>query len=306
MKSVRIIGAPTDYGSDRRGVDMGPSAIRYAGLSGIVEGVGHECSDTGDQLVPRAERRDPDTDADLVEGTAKYLRETEEVSTRLADEVAGAIDEGRLPLVLGGDHSVAIGTMSGAARDAEMGVVWFDAHGDFNTPATTPSGNVHGMPLAAALGKGVFGDMTWASAPGVREENVAIVGLRSLDDLERELVRESDVTAFTMSDIDQRGVTAVTRDAMQVATDGVDDVHVSLDLDWLDPKVAPGVGTPVRGGVTYREAHAAMEIVAEFDERLDVVRSLELVEVNPVLDESNETAALAVELAGSALGKSVL
>ncbi len=306
MKSVRIIGAPTDYGSDRRGVDMGPSAIRYAGLSGIVEGVGHECSDAGDQLVPRAERRDPDADADLVEGSAKYLRETEEVSVRLADEVAGAIDEGRFPLVLGGDHSVAIGTMAGAARDAETGVVWFDAHGDFNTPATTPSGNVHGMPLAAALGRGAFADMAWASSPGVREENVAIVGLRSLDDAERELVRDSDVTAFTMSDVDQRGVTAVTRDAMEVATDGVDDVHVSLDLDWLDPKVAPGVGTPVRGGVTYREAHAAMEIVAEFDARAEVLRSLELVEVNPVLDESNETAALAVELAGSALGKSVL
>ncbi len=305
MKDVRIIGAPTDYGSDRRGVDMGPSAIRYAGLSNIIEGVGHGCADAGDQLVPRAERRDPDAEADLVDGTANYLQETEEVCTRLASEVAGALKEGLFPLVLGGDHSVAIGTMAGAARDAEVGVVWFDAHGDFNTPATTPSGNVHGMPLAAALGRGAFGDMSWATAPGVREENVAIVGLRSLDDKERVQLRDSDVTVYTMSDIDQRGVTAVTRDAMEVAADGVDDVHVSLDLDWLDPKVAPGVGTPVRGGVTYREAHAAMEIVAEFDERLDIMHSLELVEVNPVLDESNETAALAVELAGSALGKSV-
>lgn len=297
---------PTDYGTDRRGVDMGPSAIRYAELSEVVERVGHDCSDAGDQLVPRAERRDPDTNADLVDGTAKYLRETEEVCTRLASEVAGAVDEGRFPLVLGGDHSVAIGTLAGVARDASLGVVWFDAHGDFNTPATTPSGNVHGMPLAAVLGKGAFGDMDWAAVDGVSEENVAIVGLRSLDETERELVRESDITVYTMSDIDQRGVTAVTQEAMTVATDGVAGVHVSLDLDWLDPTIAPGVGTPVRGGVTYREAHAAMEIVAEFDARSDVMRSLELVEVNPVLDEQNETAALAVELAGSALGKTVL
>ncbi len=304
MDDVRIIGGPTDYGSDRRGVDMGPSAIRYAGLSDAVASTGRSCEDSGDLLVPRAEQRDPE--GNELNGDAKYLRETEEVCTRLADEVAGALSEGLLPLVLGGDHSVAIGSLSGSGAAAEVGTVWFDAHGDFNTPATSPSGNVHGMPLAAALGKGAFADTGWATADGLHEENVVIVGLRSLDDAERELIRESDVTVFTMSDIDERGISDVARDAVEVAADGVDGVHVSLDLDWLDPNVAPGVGTPVRGGVTYREAHAAMETVAEFDDRFDVLRSLELVEVNPVLDEHNETATLATELAGSALGKRVL
>jgi arginase len=304
MDTVRIIGGPTDYGSDRRGVDMGPSAIRYAGLAEAVAAAGRTAEDSGDLLVPRAEQRDPATTR--VDGAAKHLAETEEVCTRLADEVAGALGEGALPLVLGGDHSVAIGTLAGAAADATVGALWFDAHGDFNTPATTPSGNVHGMPLAAALGRGAFAEMEWATADGLSEENVVVVGLRSLDDAERELLRDSDVTVFTMSDIDERGVAEVARDAVEVAADGVDGVHVSLDLDWLDPNVAPGVGTPVRGGVTYREAHAAMETVAEFDDRFDILRSLELVEVNPILDEHNETAELATELAGSALGVRVL
>ena len=304
MDSVRIIGAPTDYGSDRRGVDMGPSAVRYAGLADRIESLGLECADDGDLLVPRAERRDPDTPS--VDGEAKYLRETEEVCTRLADEVAAAVDDGSVPLVLGGDHSVAIGTLAGAGRDATIGTVWFDAHGDFNTPATTPSGNVHGMPLAAALGMGAFETVDWARSPGLRENNVVHVGLRSVDDRERDLIRESSGTAYTMSDIDERGVADVTREAIEVAADGVDALHVSLDLDWLDPNVAPGVGTPVRGGVTYREAHTAMEIVAEYDDRFDLLRSFEAVEVNPVLDSHNETADLAADLAGSALGERVL
>jgi arginase len=304
-RQVRIIGTPMDLGANRRGVDMGPSAIRYAGLADELRAAGVETTDSGDLLVPHAEERDPDAEQPS-EGTAKFLRETADVCTRLADEVAAALDDGAFPLVLGGDHSIAIGTMRGAGRDADIGAVWFDAHGDFNTPATSPSGNVHGMPLAAALGIGDFADTEWANVPGLAEENVAIVGLRSLDDTEREEIRDSDVTAYTMSDIDERGVVAVTEDALDVATEGTDGIHVSLDLDWLDPKEAPGVGTPVRGGVTYREAHSALETVAQRDEAEGVLRSLEVVEVNPILDEHNETAELATELAASGLGKRIL
>ncbi|PSQ49117.1 arginase [Halobacteriales archaeon SW_6_65_15] len=305
-RQVRIIGTPMDLGANRRGVDMGPSAIRYAGLAEELEAADVESvADAGDLLVPRAEERDPDAEQPD-EGSAKFLRETADVCSRLSDEVAAALDDDAFPLVLGGDHSIAIGTVTGAARGTDLGVVWFDAHGDFNTPKTSPSGNVHGMPLAALLGIGDFADTEWANAPTLREENVAIVGLRSLDDTEREAIRDSDVTAYTMSDIDERGITPVVEDALDVATDGVDGIHVSLDLDWLDPKEAPGVGTPVRGGVTYREAHSALETVAERDEAEGVLRSLEVVEVNPILDEHNETAELATELAASGLGKTIL
>ena len=300
-EEVRVLGVPSDYGQDRRGVDMGPSAIRYGGLATQLEAAGRTCSDAGDLLVPRAEERDPDYREPSV-GNAKFLRETEEVVTRLHDEVAGALADDATPLVLGGDHSVAIGTVRGAARDADLGAIWFDAHGDFNTPSTSPSGNVHGMPLAATLGIEEFDGVEWANAPRLREGNVAIVGLRSIDPAERELLRESDVEVFTMSDIDERGIRDVTQAAIRIASAGVDGVHVSLDLDFLDPNEAPGVGTPVRGGVTYREAHLAMELVAE---QVDP-RSMELVEVNPILDSHNETAELATELAASAFGKTVM
>ncbi|MFC7096187.1 arginase [Halobaculum marinum] len=299
--TVRIIGVPTDYGQDRRGVDMGPSAIRYGGLAEALASAGVEAVDDGDLAVPRAEERDPDS-RQPSEGNAKFLRETEEVTTALADRVADAVAADETPLVLGGDHSVAIGSLKGSARDAEIGAVWFDAHGDYNTPTTSPSGNVHGMPLAAALGYDDWAGVEWANAPGLREENVAYVGLRALDDTERAAIRDSEMTAYTMSDIDERGITDVVGAALSVAADGVDGVHVSLDMDWLDPGIAPGVGTPVRGGVTYREAHHAMELVAD----ADAVRSMEVVEVNPVLDESNETASLATELAASAFGKRIL
>ena len=300
-RPVRIIGAPTDYGANRRGVDMGPSAIRYGGLADELAGAGIEVDDDGDVAAPPAEVRDPEAEAPA-QGNAKFLRETREVVTSLADRVAAALEDGETPLVLGGDHSVAIGSVTGSARDAEVGLVWFDAHGDFNTPSTSPSGNVHGMPLAALLGVGDFADTPWANAAGLAVEHVAIVGLRSLDDAEREAIHDSDVTAYTMSDIDERGIDAVVDDALDVACAASDGVHASLDLDWLDPREAPGVGTPVRGGVTYREAHFALERVAA----TDALRSLELVEVNPVLDEHNETAALATELAASGLGKRIL
>ncbi|MUW15573.1 arginase [Halorubrum sp. CBA1125] len=301
MTTVRIIGAPTDYGANRRGVDMGPSAIRYGGLADQLASAGVETVDAGDLAVPRAEERDPDADAPI-RGNAKFLRETADVCRRLGDEVAATLADGAVPLALGGDHSIAIGSLGGSAREADIGAVWFDAHADLNTPSTTPSGNVHGMPLAAALGLDEFADTDWANAPGLSPENIALVGLRSVDEAEVDVIRDHGFAAYTMSDIDERGITAITEEAMTVAAAGVDGVHVSLDLDWLDPNEAPGVGTPVRGGVTYREAHSAMEIVDE----ADCLRSMELVEVNPTLDQHNETASLATELAASAFGKRVL
>jgi len=304
-RTVRIIGAPMDYGANRRGVDMGPSAIRYAGLADGLERADVEPIDDGDLSMPRAEERDPDADQPHG-GNAKFLREIEDVCRRLSDRVAATRTAGEFPLVLGGDHSVAIGSLTGSARDADLGAIWFDAHADLNTPETSPSGNVHGMPLAAVLGYGAFGKTEWAPAPGLRESSVAYVGLRSIDDRERDLLQESALTAYTMSDIDQRGVSAVVEDALGVATDGTDGVHVSLDLDWLDPKTAPGVGTPVRGGVTYREAHAALETLSRRDEAEGVLRSMDVVEVNPILDEANETATLAAELTASTFGERIL
>jgi arginase len=302
-REVRIIGVPSDFGSNRRGVDMGPSAIRYAGLVDEIEALGDDCSDRGNVHVPSVRTADV---GDAPVENAKHLDAVAEVSSEIEDEVADAIDDGTLPLVVGGDHSVAIGTMAGAATEGDVGVVWFDAHGDVNTPETSPSGNVHGMPLAAALGKGAFSDMYWARTPGLREENVVWVGLRSVDDAEADVIRESEATAFTMSDIDDRGIIDVTEEALEIASDGVDGLHVSLDMDFLDPKEAPGVGTPVRGGVTYREAHAAMERVAAWERSGGTMRSLEVVEANPILDEHNETARLATELVASVLGKRVL
>jgi arginase len=292
-----------DLGADRRGVDMGPSAIRYGGLSGQLEALGIGCVDGGDISVPRPEESDPDA-AHPDGGRAKFHRETRSVCEDITAAVRGTVEDGEFPLVLGGDHSIAIGTTAGAAAaDESLGVVWFDAHGDFNTPRTTPSGNIHGMALAAILGEGPFADQPWAHTPAVAEENVAIVGLRDVDPGERELINESEVTAYTMADMDAGGVPAVVDEALDIATDGTDALHVSFDLDWLDPTEAPGVGTPVRGGVSYREAHIAMEYVAK---RRDQLRSLELVEVNPILDEHNQTAELACELAASAFGKRVL
>lgn len=299
---VQLIGVPTDFGVDRRGVDMGPSAIRYAGLSDTLEAAGISCTDAGNIRVPVVE----EVDEPGGPGRVRYLEETRTVTGRVRERVAGALADGQLPLVLGGDHSIAIGSLAGSAADGDVGVVWFDAHGDYNTPETSPSGNVHGMPVAAALGKGGFADKPWAHAEGLAESNVAWVGLRDVDDAEGDAIRDSDATAFTMADIDERGITAVVEDALDIAADGVDGVHVSLDLDWLDPNEAPGVGTPVRGGVTYREAHAALESVATFDDETGGLRSMDVVEVNPILDRQNETAKLAVELAASALGKRIL
>lgn len=300
--SVRIIGAPMDLGADRRGVDMGPSAVRYGGLAAELERVGYRCTDDGDIAVPRAEQRDSAQGYEG-DGSAKYLPAIEATCTRLADRVGAARADGVLPVVLGGDHAVAIGTVAGAA-DRETGILWIDAHGDYNTPHTTPSGNVHGMALAAILGEGPFAELSWAHTPAVDPENVAIVGLRSLNTEERQALSQSDVSVYTMSDIDRRGITSVVREAVAVATDGTEQLHLSLDLDAVDPAEAPGVGTPVRGGLTYRESHAAMEVIDT--EARDRLSSVELVEVNPIIDDHNTTGGLAVELAASALGDTVL
>ncbi|MFB6186610.1 MAG: arginase, partial [Halobacteriaceae archaeon] len=252
-RQIQIIGVPADFGANRRGVDMGPSAIRYAGLGDELTQAGNETTDAGDLLVPRAEETEPETDS--VEGKAKFLPQVEGICSRLAEEVAEAIDNDLFPLVLGGDHSIAIGTINGASQATDIGAIWFDAHGDFNTPETSPSGNVHGMPLAAVTGQGIFAGMEWANATNLPEGNVVIVGLRNVDEEERNALKQSSISVFTMSDIDERGMKSVVEDAIDIATHGVDGIHVSLDLDWVDPNDAPGVGTPVRGGVTYREAH---------------------------------------------------
>ncbi|MEF8784522.1 MAG: arginase [Haloarculaceae archaeon] len=302
-QTVRILGVPMDLGADRRGVDMGPSAIRYAGLADQLESIGQSCVDGGDLVVPRPEERDPDRDG-FQSGQAKYVTETRDVCEDVATAVSATVDDGEFPLVLGGDHSIAIGTAAGVADDRNTGIIWFDAHGDFNTPETTLSGNVHGMALAAILGVGQFADHAWAHTPRVRPENVALVGLRDLDDGERNLVSESPVSAYTMTDIDERGITDVVEEAVDVATRNVEQLHVSFDMDCLDPNEAPGVGTPVRGGISYREAHAAMELL--YSNAGPRLCSFEVVEVNPILDQHNRTAELACELVASAFGQRIL
>src|SRR5436190_174093 len=295
QQAVAVIGAGLDLGAGRRGVDMGPSAIRYAGLQERIEALGHASVDWGDILAPvpeATEEGDPH---------ARYLVPIKAACERVAALVQQARAEGYLPLVLGGDHSVAMGTLGGMANaHGPGGVLWIDAHGDLNRPQTSPTGNVHGMPLAAALG--VAGEAFAADAwPTPSIERAALVATRSLDAGEREVVRELDLSVFTMSHIDRRGVERAVRDALGFLA-GSAFVHVSLDLDAVDPTFAPGVGTPVRGGLSYREAHLALELVCESE----LMDSLELVEVNPILDRENQTADLAVELAASALGARIL
>jgi arginase len=292
---VAVIGAGLDLGAGRRGVDMGPSAIRYAGLDERIAQLGRGIEDWGDvaAAVPEA--------TELVDERMRYLPQIKATCERIAALVARAVQEDYLPLVLGGDHSVALGALGGMARArGPGGVLWLDAHGDLNRPETTPTGNVHGMPLAAALGlAGPEFESDGYPLPAV--DRVALVGVRSLDPGERDLLAELDACVFTMSDLDRMGVETAMRQALEhVAGDNF--VHVSLDMDVLDPDVAPGVGTPVRGGLSYREAHLAMELVAE----AGVLSSLEVVEVNPILDRENETAELAVELVASALGARIL
>src|SRR2546423_6895363 len=294
---VAIIGAALDLGAGRRGVDMGPSAIRYAGLEPRISALGRRCEDWGNVLAPVAEA------SAVGDERVRFLAAIKETCERIADQIVRAIEVGFLPLVLGGDHSVALGTLGGLARArGPGGVLWLDAHGDLNRPETSPSGNVHGMPLAAALGlAGPEFETPALPLPAVDRARVALVGVRDLDEGARELLGSLDARVYTMSDVDRLGVERVMRESLTHVA-GAPFVHLSLDMDVLDPEVAPGVGTPVRGGFSYREAHLAMELVSESG----LVGSLEVVEVNPILDRENETAKLAVELVASALGARIL
>ena len=296
-REVAIIGAALDLGQGRRGVDMGPSAMRYAGLEERLTSLGYRVRDHGnvETAVPEATA--------LRDERARFLPEIKETCARIAAKVVEESRAGAIPLVLGGDHSVALGTLGGlASAHGPGGVLWIDAHPDINTPDTSPSGNVHGMPLAAALGLAgpEFESDAWP-LPAVDPRRVALLGIRQLDEGERRLLRDAGVRAFSMSEIDRIGVERATREALDLVA-GPGFVHLSLDLDALDPEIAPGVGTPVRGGLTYREAHLALELIAESQ----LVGSLEVVEVNPILDRENTTATTAVELVASALGKTII
>ena len=299
---ISLIGVPLDLGASRRGVDMGPSAVRVTGLADRLRRLGHDVVDTGDVPVPI-----PEVCA-VGEARVRYRGPIAAVCRALCDRTSAARREGRIPVVLGGDHSLSIGSVSGVARQVReaggrLGLLWFDAHGDMNTPQTSASGNIHGMPLAACLGHGPDAlTRIGARFPMVDIENAALVGVRSLDDGERELIRSSGIRCFTMKDIDEHGIRAVMREAIARATDGTAGFHLSFDLDGTDPTVAPGVGTPVPGGVSYRESHTVMELVAETGKLL----GLEMTEINPILDTANKTARTAVEFVESALGKRVL
>lgn len=300
MHDISIIGVPLDLGAGRRGVDMGPSAIRYAGLCERLNALGYRVDDTGNLHAPLAET----IPTPAANETLRYLEPIVAVNRALAGRVSEIVASGRLPLVLGGDHSIAMGSASGSARGRPLGLLWVDAHADFNTADTTPSGNIHGMGLAALVGRGASAlTHIGGGDPAVQPGRVALVGVRDVDALEREALLPSGIHVYTMHDIDRRGMATVVEEALGFvsAPDG-DGFHLSLDLDALDPREAPGVGTPVPGGLSYREAHLAMELVAQSGG----LRSLDLVEVNPILDERNSTAILAVELALSALGKRTL
>jgi arginase len=284
---VEVIGVPMDLGAGRRGVDMGPSAIRYAGLNAAIARLGITVVDRGNVPVRLAES------ASAEEAGAGYLPIINEACALLADAVHEVVRAGHFPLVLGGDHSIAMGTLAGVtrARGRLPGVIWVDAHGDINTPAGSPSGNVHGMPVHFAL-----------EAQSIAPERIVFIGLRDVDEGEKRTIRELGVKAFTMSDIDRLGMAAVIAEALAIACDGPGSLHVSFDMDGIDPTEAPGVGTPVRGGLSYREAHLLMEAVAASG----ALGSLEITEINPILDHMNQTAILAVELVLSALGKTTL
>jgi arginase len=302
MKPVNIIGVPLDLGAGRRGVDMGPSAVRVADLNKKLAGLGYTVEDTGNVAV-----RIPETQH-FGDHRSKFLKEITEVCEHVAQLIEKALTSNFLPIVLGGDHSIAMGSLAGAAKHFQktsqsLGLIWFDAHADFNTPETSPSGNVHGMPLAAVVGVGPA-DLRnlYGVCPKIKPQSTALVGVRDIDTAEKELLASSAVRVFTMRDIDERGMRSVVEEAIRIATQHTAGLAVSWDMDFLDPSFAPGVGTPVKGGASYRESHLAMEMIADTGKLL----LLEVVEVNPVLDHMNATASLGVELILSALGKKIL
>jgi arginase len=301
-REIEIIGAPVDLGAGRRGVDMGPSAIRIADLEHGLERLGHRVVDFGDidVMIPETQ--------EIGSANLRYKPAILAACEALRREVQRSLAAGRMPLVLGGDHSIAIGSVAGVSnhfreRGESVGLLWFDAHGDANTPETTPSGNIHGMSLAISLG---FGDADLVTlggrAPKIDPRQTAIIGVRDLDPGERDFLKQSGVRVYTIREIDERGMRDVVSEAIETASAGTAGIHLSLDLDVLDPEDAPGIGTAVVGGITYREAHLAMEILSE----RAVLVAADLVEVNPVLDTRNATGGLAVELAQSVLGKCIL
>ncbi|MEK6287907.1 MAG: arginase [Acidobacteriota bacterium] len=301
-KKAKIIGVPMDLGAGRRGVDMGPSAIRIAGLNQAIALLGYEVLDAGNVHVRPAES------IERTSPRAHFLPQIAEAAEELAAMVEAALDDGALPVILGGDHSIAIGSVAGVAsfyrkHNKRVGIVWLDAHTDVNTPETSPSGNIHGMPLAALLGRGAR-ELTHVAgfAPKVLPENVAVIGARSIDPGERDFIRSTGIRVFSMSELDERGLPDVVAEAVEIASLNTAGFHVTMDMDFIDPFYAPGVGTPERGGATYRESHLAMEKIADSGR----VLSVELTEVNPVFDTANQTALLAVELILSALGKKIL
>jgi arginase len=302
MKAVHIIGVPLDLGGNRRGVDMGPSALRIAGLGERIASLGYTVVDQGDLVSPIPETQE------LRDERQKYIHDIANVCRQLYDKAIRSLDEGALPLVLGGDHSLGAGSVAAAAQWARkaakpIGLLWIDAHGDMNTPSTSLSGNVHGMPLAALLGPEPS-DLSSIGgfSPKVLPAHTVLIGVRNLDEREKVAVRDSHVHVFTMKDIDRQGIAWVAERAVNLAGNGTAGIHVSFDLDACDPAIAPGVGTPVKGGLNYREAHMVMEIIADSG----MLTSLDLVEVNPTLDVRNTTAQLGAELAASALGMKIL
>lgn len=296
---ISLLGMPLDYGQSRRGVDMGPSAIRYAGAQQRLEALGHHVTDTGDVNVPAGDRVGKDTSG------LKNLEEVTTACTELAERVSAITEAGRFPLVFGGDHSMAIGTLAGLSdKYSNLGVIWYDAHADINTSETSPSGNIHGMPLAASLGIGHerLVDL-YKTGQKIQPENVVIIGARSVDPGERELIKELGIKVFTMHEIDRDGMTSVVNETISyLKSRNIDGLHLSLDLDGLDPLYTPGVGTPVPGGISYRESHLAMEMLHDSG----LLTSAEFVEVNPILDDKNATADVAVGLIGSLFGETLL
>lgn len=298
-KDISLIGVPMDLGQTRRGVDMGPSAIRYAGIVERLEKLKFNIHDLGNIEISRPDRNQPERKDKL-----RNLSEVVDANTKLANVVDEQVKNNHFPLVLGGDHSIAIGSLAGVSRHYEnLGVIWYDAHGDINTTETSPSGNIHGMPLAVSLG---YGHKKLTAIldenPKIKPENVVLIGIRDLDEGEKKLLRDLNIKVYTMHEIDSLGMSQVMKETIDYLKDRTDGVHLSFDLDGINPSEAPGVGTPVIGGVTYRESHLAMEMLAE----ADIITSAEFVEVNPMLDDKNKTAILTVALVGSLFGEKLI
>jgi arginase len=292
---ITVVGIPMDLGQARRGVDMGPSALRYAGLHSRLRALGYAVDDRGNIEIAERSTLPP-------EGGMAFLPAVVRACERMYEAGREAVAQGRVPIFVGGDHSISMGTIGGVTHDSPCGVLWIDAHGDFNTPETTPSGNIHGMPLAALCGLGAS-DLVNLGRPGpkLQTQDVVLIGIRDLDAPEKALLKDSGIAVYTMRDIDARGVADVAREALDRLSH-LSRVHLSLDMDCMDPREAPGVGTPVTGGLTYREAHLLMELIADES----TVGSIDVVEINPILDLRNRTAEIALELLASALGKSIL